>query len=525
MANINLLPNQIENYDTLYGILKSNKFCLNLSALGTGKTIVTMKIIQDTGHIPFFVMNKTLVSNWEAEADKFGFDINRGYIISLETLRGTVNKKAPIVQVSDVITRQSYELSHGWLIRHDFTKSTEKKEIKYTRYEPTQKLKDLINQDVMFVLDEADSVKNGSLSNECVAAITRAIRGSKSKSRYMFLSGSIFDKEELAENMWYALGLTTCSELIKVNNFAPPGFRVTLTGLKQIIAYSELKDKTSTQEVLNEVIDGEYQYLTAKLARTIAFRLFQNIIVKHMSHAMDAPIRDIELMDLYMKIPESDILDNIRGAVNMLADAAKYNSSKDKIEGEMDIGAIINALICLERAKIPLIIQQVKSILKKSTNKVIVAIEYKDTFASLQKELSMYDPICINGDTKFADRAIICRQFREESEPRLLLLSKKVGSHGISLHSVNEGQDHHMIIIPDYSITRMYQLTGRIAREGQKGKAIAQLLYGTDKNLNIKESSIIGAIARKKDVLKSVAINNNNKLPGEFDPIYVQYIL
>lgn len=82
-----------------------------------------------------------------------------------------------------------------------------------------------------------------------------------------------------------------------------------------------------------------------------------------------------------------------------------------------------------------------------------------------------------------------------------------------------------MIIVPDYSITRMYQLTGRISREGQQGKAIAQLIYGTDIDTNIKEGSIIGAIARKKDVLKSVAINNQNKLPGEFNTIYMDYEL
>lgn len=525
MTDIKLLPNQVENYNKLYSIITTNKFCLNLSALGTGKTVVTMKLIHDIGHIPFFVMNRTLVNNWQAEATKFGFDMNKGHIISLETLRGVINKKVPVIYLSDKLTCQSYELSHGWLIRHDFVKTTDKKEIKYTKYEVTAKLKDLIDHGIMFVLDEADSIKNGSLNNECVAAITRAIRGTKNKSRYMFLSGSLFDKEELAENIWYALGISTTSELIKVNNLAPYGERVKVTGLGQIIKFCKLKDKVDTEKIIYENIYNDYQILNAKLSRTIAYKLFQNIIVKCMSDAMDAPIRDIELVDLYMKIPPSDVLSNIISATRMLASGAAYNSSKNNIDGEMDISMIIKALILLEKAKIPLIIQQVKSILSTINNKVIVAIEYKETFDILEKELSIYKPVSINGSIEFAERTIICRKFREESEPRLLLLSKKVGSHGISLHSVNKGQNHHMIIVPDYSITRMYQLTGRISREGQQGKAIAQLIYGTDIDTNIKEGSIIGAIARKKDVLKSVAINNQNKLPGEFNTIYMDYEL
>lgn len=523
MDKLILRPDQVDHIDTLESIMKKYRFAMDLSAMGSGKTITTMWIANKYNYPLLIITTASLAMNWEGEAKIHNFPRNRLSTMTINVLRGTSDKKAPIEMVDATTIRRKGKISHGLLTRWDYTRTTPKRTIEYSEYEPTEKFKLMVANGLLMVFDEADSGKNDSLTNRAFAALAFCMYHTPNTiSRYMLLSGTLYDKPELAVNIYKLLGLTKHSQLLKVNNFQGT---VELLALKTIIAFCNIYDPDMTDELVSVVIpDRRNPSLKTDAAKTLAYDLFTSVMMPTFASAMEASHIDSTMIDLYYLVPDGPVLDELNKGVMSLAHATGYISDNNSIEIK-NFGEIALALMKLEDAKVPLIEHRIRTLLYEEPNRTfVVALTYKDPIHELYTRLNKdYKVRVITGDVPPQERIAITKQFRETNDIQIVIIGKQVGSHGISLHDTLGGRPRTMIIVPNYSITQLYQLAGRVARSGQKTKPTVEFIYGTDLKKKLNETSILNALARKSSVLKKIALNNNNPLPGELEPIDVLY--
>lgn len=490
---ISLLSHQIEHVEKILGILMSKSLCyIDSSVMGTGKTYATGYIAQYTGSKLFVVCPPSANGTWNRLMYEHGISIVE--MMSYQALRGMPNKQP----------------SHGYLSR---TETKDKVGKVTTTYSATDKLDMLISQKIIFVFDEAHSIKNVSDQSKAAIAIANRICELGGKCRYGFLSGSPFDKVEHSVQIVKFMGIVTYHSLYWKD---PQTGAVVLKGLAQAINKAKSLDPDLTQEILSK-----FPSIDKNSAKKLIYELFIGVFKIYLSSEMPDPGYDLQVKELRYVL-KGDECKKLSKAIDELANAARY------VDGNVDMkniswGGITLALAKIEDCKLPLLVHAAREKLNADpTCKVVLCIKFLDSIAKLSSELKEYSPMVIEGKVPAASRTKIADAFQLDPSKRLLIMSIQTGGLSISLHDIVGGSIRYMYTIPGYSIIDLYQAAYRIARTGQKSTAYAYLVYGTDVKHKLSEESILSAIARKKNVLKAVTSNDKRKLPGEYDTEYVE---
>ena len=165
-----LFDYQKVNLEEMKSILENNNFCINISPTGLGKSVVSFELSKQFNNLFIISINDILEQVWKP----LTCPENNTVMISLEVWRG----------------RKKCELKHPYLNRKDSSKGAS--------YDITCKLKSLIADKTLFVIDEFQFIKNKNKGYHAVEVLVKNIKGSN--SRCLFLSATPIDKHIQVKN-------------------------------------------------------------------------------------------------------------------------------------------------------------------------------------------------------------------------------------------------------------------------------------------------------------------------------------
>lgn len=486
MAEIQLYDYQKPHCEKIVKSLKTRKSYIDCSTMGTGKTVMALYIAKTLKLDIYVICPVSMKEVWETTAKRYKIKIID--IISYQTLRGVKDKK----------------MSHKYLTREDKKEIKNGKDNKTTKYKITEEMREIIEKGVLCIFDEIQNVKNKTAQAKACTTITSNIKG---RSRIALLSATPIDKVEQISNVYKMMGiLKENEELTTTGSF---GRDFEYSGLQKIIDISKKINLKETIKIINEI------GINTKTGNKIAYELltkimkeeYINIAIKPKRQEIESDIKDGEynLTPTYMK--------KIKEGIDLIHLSVIMKDNKiDKID---DISGVMKGMHKIEQAKMKIITRITREKLKERRRKVIIYVNYKDSIETLREKLIEYEPLIMDGSTKQKERMNITKKFNyANSKYRVLIANMKVGGTGISLHDTDGRYPRTMYIVPTYSIMDLHQATGRVNRAGNKSRPEIRFIYS-----KMKESSLINALARKKEVLKEASTKEEQGItfPGEYE--------
>lgn len=234
--NIELLPHQIEHTQKIENILQESFFALDFSTMGTGKTYCASYIAKKL-NIPNIVVVAPLsvLPKWNLMKNKYG--INIIHALSYCSLR-SIKCKQP---KHGLLTRVDKKIEYT----DNNTFQTVTREV--TEFFATQMWKNLVQQGVMFIVDEIQNVKNISSQFLSVKELIREIRENNPiNSKVILLSGTPIDKNEQIINLYRSIGIINENLSFYYRKYFTPF----AAGFRKLLRYHEnlLKDTIVTRE-------------------------------------------------------------------------------------------------------------------------------------------------------------------------------------------------------------------------------------------------------------------------------------
>ena len=443
------------------------------SVMGAGKTYVSCAIAQRYNLSLLVICPVTVTSVWQNVAGSYGIPVVD--IIGFEKLRSTKN----------------HQPSHGLLTRFDAPSVPGGVKTK-TSFSVTPYFLEWVDAGILLVIDECQRIKNDTDQNRACKTLTATICDRTSPSRFGLLSGSPFDKEEHAINVMRVMGFVREDKMYDYNRTTK---KYELTGALRLISVCNLYDPEITDTLARAKIK------TASDVTHLCYQLFLQILKPRMMSAMPSPVIDVVMQAIngYYDLEEYDASRLVLG-IRMLKAAARYNDATGRVNlSDVNLGAITNALMVIEKSKLPILVRKAPQTLNAGPGKVILYVSYTSSIEYLASELQDFAPLVLHGKVSQKKRNEVIEKFRDDPNSRLLIANIKVGGVGISLHDTVGDQPRTTFLIPNYSVIDLHQAAYRTYRMGTKSEVKINFVYG---NVSLKESSILDALARKTAVLK-----------------------
>lgn len=502
--DLKLYDYQKKHVENVSAWLEKSYFALENSALGSGKTYTSSKILLQTGIKHCVVISPlSLMTKWNHVKKTYNLPIQ--HIITFSSLAG----------------KSSSKLSHPLLIREDYT---DDKDVKHTDFKPSDALLNMIkNGGLMLIVDEAQNIKNkSSYSSNAVAAIVKAIKDDETKrSKLLLLSASLFDRKEHAITFFKTIGVLTEKRLLVTNPYTKV---TTWTGLNQIYQFCASLDNDAAYHI-------KYTVMRFSKPESIVFDFFVKIILPRCKFNMAVPDKiessPILSCNNYMAtITDKEEFDTVRAAVSELSSSAKFNKIDNTVNlaptgnGVSVMSMITKALMRIETAKIPTFVRLAKQILVDyPKSKLTIAVNYNETLNALEKQLEEYNPSIMKGSTSIVNRGLIQERYHDENHPsRLIIGNLQVLNCGIDLDEKCNTNPVFALASANYSSMNLYQYTGRFMRASSKANAFAYFVYID----GATETNILDALGRKSGIMNYVTGRDNQdlKLPGEFNTLF-----
>ena len=463
---IRLRQHQEEHYQNIVNTIQRYHGYIDTSTMGCGKTVVTTKLSIDYGLPMIIVCTCSGKQAWLREQRRYGSSIVA--VITYQSLRSVTGKQP----------------KHGLLNRHDLKDENNKSTVSFSA---TDLLLRYINSGILFVMDEIQKIKNNSDQYKACKAITHAIVNA-SNSRFACLSGSPFDQEKQCVNLLKLLGIVRSAKLFVHHKDTG---ELKLYGTQELIDFCNNIDPIQTERTISDYS------LNPKNVAGLCFRLYVDVVMKAMCSSMPPLTLAVnkDVANGYYNMGEEEA-DELNRGIRDLSGATRYDDKSGNIDGkQINWGCLTKALIRIELAKVGILIRLAKRDLDNDPNcKVVVFVNYIDTINQLSLTLQEYSPLILFGGTKEKDRPLIVHAFQNIPQYRLLIGNIKVLGKSIDLH----------------------QATGRIYRDGSLSDALIRFVYG---KTGRKETSILDALSRKKDVLKKTLekqVEAGILFPGEY---------
>jgi hypothetical protein len=482
---------QIPHVEKIKRILHNTHCAFDMSMMGTGKTFTTSELcLQCKFTCIIAVCPTTVEARWHHMRD-YGVPIYD--VVSYQSLRST----------------KGHQPKHGLLERYDIIKDDGGEDY---YFKVTPRFEELVKQGVLVVFDEAQNVKNKSVQAEACKTLASYILSQTGRSRFMLLSGSPIDKEEHAINIMQLMGFIRSHRLFIYHKESD---RLELRGAQELVDYCNSVNRELTTSVLLE------NPFLPKNVRHVCYLLFQRVLKPNITSAMPPPPTNvpIDCKNGYYRMADPDSNDYL-SAIEELHHVFKYNESRGtvNVEGE-NLGAITNALMQVERPKVPTFARKAIEDLEANPNcKVGIFVNYKITLKLIAELLAKYRPLILQGNVPKKKREPIIEKFQApNTEYRVLISNLKVASTGIDLDDKVGIYPRICYASPSYLISDLHQLTRRFLRMDTKSVAKIRFVYGS---CGRRETSILNALALKSTVLKETLetqASHGIVFPGEYE--------
>lgn len=496
-----LTPTQEVHFTELRSILDRHPFAISTAMLGTGKTYVAATVALRMGfdHVivvcPVSVMDKHRLM-------KETHGVPMDHILSYATLRSVKNKQP----------------SHSLLFRIDSTTFQANGPVHSTEFAATPRLKELVRQGVLVVIDEIQNVKNVSEQfsavKEVAVQVVRSVEDDGGRSRILVLSGSPIDKEEQAVTLFRALGVMKHGRL---SSFDLHSMTKTLLGMKEIRDFCHRLNPEITTSIVADLESDDQEHARGKGnvgERLVSYKLFQQVFMRAVSSSMvplDVGFRVTKKNGFYDIRNEDDVI-ALQSAVVDLKRATSYDDTTGGIAvdgARADTwGQITSALMAIESAKITTFVRIAADHLRDHPmHKVCVCVNFTSNLERLKTELSEFRPLVLDGRVPNRKRAVgggtmrsdIINRFQApDLEHRLLLGNTSVCSTGIDLDDKDGRYPRFCLVSPDYDTIKLYQLGHRFLRMNSRSDAELHMVFGKQ----APENGVLNALARKSKVMK-----------------------
>lgn len=531
MADIELLPNQVGHVQRLLSIYEKYTAALDLSVMGSGKTITTLAIARSM-RLPIFVIcTKSARPMWTAKSAEFGVELID--VLNYESLR----------------SRRFCKLKHPWLIRTD--KEVGANRIK-TSFSETADLARIVDAGVLIVFDEVHIARNASDQTLASHALMYSVFRSgpthaQRKSRIIALSGSpALSPEEYCRHM-RIVGVYT-EETLYTNH----GGDFKLTGARSVMKAAFIMDPLATQKVVEK--SGSLKSKENVIA--FCYELYRTVISRYVVSAMPEPpsegqlIVSNALMDLegfpteramFLEALKAFEKQMFEGQCLARDDDAWYikhlnpaNITKQGVMGhfrQLELSIVpavmkhaLNVRKTDPRAKLVFMFCFLDSVEK--ARQILVEHLGEERVGVLIGEVGMNDRAKLI--ERFQKRALRDEEEEEEEEkadpePALYALCGilKVMSSSISLHDTVGDEPRHAYIASNADVLNSHQATRRFLRVGSKGISTVNMCYGHVKlgGQVYTQSRMIDAIARRSATLSETLdeqVKAGVKFPGQY---------
>ena len=488
-----LKEHQVPHVEKIKKIYEKHFIAFDMSTMGAGKTYTTSKLSLDIGFKHVIVICPVSVESKWWSMKRFGVQLNQ--VLSYQTLRSIKNKNP----------------KHGLLERIDI--ENEESGITKTIFTPTEKLINLIDEGLLFVVDEAQHIKNkNDQFGACQAIIKQIMNTDYTGSRILFLSGTPIDKEEHAVNMMQAMNIIKSNRL---HVFIREESRLKLYGALELKKYIEFY-------IGEKGLDDFFRKHPWRVDNVphICYLLFQQFIKPAIASAMPSPPLEIDCKNGYYKIVNEDDKKALIKSIAELQASALYNERTNTLGNyKNNFGAIMKSLVKIESAKVNDMIRTVVETLEEDPNcKVGVFLNYRDNIDRMEDGLLKYKPLVMTGSVSKDRRQDLISKFQEpNTKYRVIIATVSVASTGIDLDDKHGDFPRFAFASPNYNILDLHQLTRRFVRLDSKSPATFRFFYGL---VARKEMSILNALSRKSDVMKDTLegqVSEGIKFPGEYE--------
>jgi hypothetical protein len=483
--SVQLRPWQVPHFDNVVDTVRDKVSYIDVSEMGAGKTLIVLKISQMFGLPVIVVCPKSTQQQWVDITTEYG-------ILLIDT-----------ITYSGLRGSKIHSPHHGLLTRNG------------DKFEPTQRFRDLVANGLLLVFDEFHNVKNDNSQFMAAHTLVKEVirlNNEGAVARIALLSATPCDKKEHAVSLLKMLGIITQDKLY---NYDKSTKMYNLIGLQEAIDKCSALDPDTTFNITCRSINRT-------TVNTICHDLFVLVIKKHYVSAMPLVLSHSNIKDAkngyYMMSAADD--HSIASGIRSLSSAVCYrHDTRDVDIGRGCWGDITTSLMMIEGGKVNTIIRLVKEQLSRNPqSKAVIYLNYLDHMNQIYQELKAYGALYMDGQTSSKSRSEIIRLFQEDNcDYRILVTNPKVGGVGINLDDSRSGKyPRFMYIVPTYNFIELQQSINRIYRVNTKSTATIRIIYSKK---NPHETSILNAIARKKNVVRDIIIDHNNSITllGEYN--------
>ena len=388
-------------------------------------------------------------------------------------------------------------------IKHDYL------ELVNGNYQVTDLFVNMVKRGVLLVVDEAHKIKNPkSMRSKAIYCMIQCIMLFPEKSRIILLTATPFLKIKGRigyTNMMKNIGLCgRHNDWYQMLPGVPP--RMDVTGYNYLKSLIQ-KNRDELISIPSRVPD-----LRRKL-----WKLFPKVIKPMFVYNMKNIPKNhtVDSQNIFLNCSNEDLI----CALEMLelienSITVKYCEETGDFETSItSLREIVNAITILETIKV----KNIKSTIMRDlaiypTKHIIVFCNRKKSVKTLVNELSLYDPLFIDGNVKKEKRYEIMDKFNEPTcENRLLIVSIATVCEGLDFDDKDGRYPRRAYIFPNYSMQNLVQATGRISRINTASDVEINMVYI---NKAHQEVHMFNNILGKIDILvEATSLNNVQNIP------------
>ena len=490
-TSVILHPHQVPHVSRLLEILSEEKFALDLSMLGTGKTYTSTAIAEklELPHV-IVIAPVSVKPKWALMRDMHGLPLKK--LLSYSELRAS----------------RCRQPKHGLLARRDYKQHIDTnevhgddREIDKVEFTPSEELTTMVEEGILVVIDESQSIKNMSAQFHATHAIIEAITSSapENRSRVLIVSGSPIDRLEQASHLFRCLGVMKSP----LSVYNPYYNRFNNKGYLEVLRYCEALPGYWQPWLgeRNNVHNG------AAACYRLAYMLFQGPFKESRAASMEPPKMEVAIKKYngYFDIGDEKSKNLLEMGVKKMADAVRYDAATGSVDhGGADSAqtrvALSMSMMMIETAKIPTFIRLTREALQ-NPGKVVVCVNYSASLRDIVEALSDLDPLVMQGSMNYAQRGTTIEKFQHDKTRRVLVANLSLIASGIDLDDVAGDNPRTCFVSPNYSTITLYQLGHRFIRLNTKSSSELYMVYGQ----NASETRVLDALGRKSEVMKTTA--------------------
>ncbi len=467
-GGISLLEGQIDHFIKITRLLRVNKFYIDASPTGSGKTAIACALAAHLGLPLFVVCPASAESVWRDMADEY---------------------RIPY------ITIQSYALFRKNPKYFDGSSST-----------VSDNLKSIINKGALFIVDEAHALSSTeSMQTWRVCSMFDVINTTANPSRFGILSATLHQGYERVKTLMRLLGI-----IKKFRNATNEG---AIGDIDELADFCEPVNKKIAKMVRSHKHNirayrgrnnknREYMYET--VANDVVMEYYSSAMRPVFDSCINSETHTVRNLMLDLNHQETAIVERSIKSIKNMFEYAKDFSAKMTCHMQK-----------IEKQKMRPLIPIIRQDLVADYRKVIVYLLGIDGINAIWNAFREYNPIIIHGGMAKAKRAQLIREFQTDPTKRIIIGAISIAREAISLDDKIGDQPRVMYASIHWSHYIDAQVAGRIIRKTTKSPAEVNFICSAT---SASELDVLTAIS--KMVYSRVITEGGPMLQNEYPIAY-----